>query len=95
MGTLGDCPPMQEGAPSPALGWRDPGPHRGLRAPLSLPRAGAASSPTEPAAGSPSQAHCRHLPGGAAHAGGSTSSPASYYASFMGRNFFLCCLVSC
>lgn len=70
-----------------------PGPRRGCSQQQNGPRT-KASSGAWPRGGMETQPPQRHLPGGAARGGG-TSNPTFYYASFMGRNFFLCCLVSC
>lgn len=86
---------MQEGGPSPTLGvgWTNSlcgGPEPPSMERMQPPaqwsqKQGALSlGPLQTSAG-----------GGLPARGGGSSSPASYYASFMGRNFFLCCLVSC
>lgn len=97
------CPHQPlEGGP----GWRDPAQPWGSHGPSSQELCGGLGAALHPSAERVQppacqswepfpQAHRRHLPGGPPAPGGGTSSPASYYASFMGRNFFLCCLVSC
>lgn len=53
MGTPGACPPMQEGAPSPAPGWRDPGPPQGSQGPSVPPRGGCSLQPHGAGSGEP------------------------------------------
>lgn len=99
-------PPKQTGEGGP--GWRDPAQPWGLdgrgtqdlwgggvSGPLSIPPQSGCSFQHD-GAGSPFPRPTADIClGGPPTPGGGTSSPTSYYASFMGRNFFLCCLVSC
>lgn len=52
-GDPGRLSPMQEGAPSPAPGWRDPGPPQGSQGPSVPPRGGCSLQPHGAGSGEP------------------------------------------